>query len=97
MALLLNAGYTPSEIAKIHGMAITGAIDLGIALSGENTCAGAGLGKCQTLTEGLFGPLKFRSRRKSSKNSKRKSAKRVDKKNKKSVKRRRSVRRMKKH
>lgn len=31
-ALLLNAGYTPQEIVRFHGMVVTGALDIGILL-----------------------------------------------------------------
>lgn len=102
-AFLLNAGYTPQQIVKFHGMVVTLGIDLAMVMSGENPCSGL---DCRSLTEQVFGFGVRRSKKSKSKRSKRskkskrsrKSAKRVSikkSKSKKSVKR--SVRRMKKH
>ena len=75
-AFLLNAGYTPKQILKIHGMVATMGFDLAVIMSGVSGCSGL---DCRSLTEIVFG---FGVRRsKSSKKSKRsrKSAKRVSK------------------
>ena len=94
-AFLLNAGYTPQQIVKFHGMVVTLGIDLATVMSGENPCYGV---DCRSFTEQVFGFGVRRSKRSKRSKRSRKSAKRVSikkSKSKKSVKR--SVRRMKKH